>query len=125
MTTLEVFKTKLKKNDQVQVMSGREKGKTGKVLQVNFKTGRITVEKVNLVKKHAKPTQKNPQGGAIEKELPLHFSNVLLLCPKCNRGVRHGYKFVEAAAKKGSAKGVVQTKKVRVCKRCQENLDPV
>ena len=76
-----------------------------------------------------KPSQKNPQGGIAEKELPFHYSTVLLMCAKCNRGVRHGHKLVEAkaAAKKG-AKGAAKTasekaKKVRVCKRCGESLE--
>jgi large subunit ribosomal protein L24 len=112
MTTV---KYSIKKNDQVQVIAGREKGKTGKVLGINTKTGRVTVEKVNLVKRHVKPNQKQPQGGIVEKELALHYSNVQIMCPKCNRGVRHGHKLI------GSGKD--KTKKVRVCKRCHESLD--
>jgi large subunit ribosomal protein L24 len=118
----------IRKNDQVQVMSGREKGKTGKVMNVNTKTGRVTVEKINMVKKHVKPSQKTPQGGILEKELPLHYSVVLLMCAKCNRGVRHGFKVVEATAKakkgaKASATASKKTAKVRVCKRCGESLE--
>lgn len=120
MNTQEV-KISLKKNDLVQVIAGREKGKTGKVLAVNTKFGRITVEKVNLVKRHVKPTQQNPQGGIVEKEIALHVSNVQLMCPKCNRGVRFGWKVTEAAAGKKGAKA--SAKKVRVCKRCSETLD--
>lgn len=106
----------LRKNDQVQVIAGREKGKTGKILKVDSKTGRVTVEKVNLVKKHVRPTPQNA-GGIVEKELPLHYSNVLLHCPKCNKGVRHGHKLAEKSA------AVKKTKKIRVCKRCGESLD--
>ncbi len=121
----------IRKNDQVQVMTGKEKGKTGKVLKVDRKTGRVTIEKVNLVKKHVKPSQKNPQGGILEKELPLHYSNILLMCAKCNRGVRHGHKVVEAAAtatkaKKGAKASATTGKtaaKVRICKRCGESLE--
>lgn len=118
------FKFSIRKNDQVQVITGREKGKVGKVLNVDSKSGRITIEKVNMVKRHVKPSQKNPQGGILEKELPLNYSNVLLVCPKCNRGVRHGKKMVEAAAAKGkkAAAGKVQ-KKSRVCKRCDTVID--
>lgn len=115
MIATECTRFSIRKNDQVQVIAGREKGKSGKVLQVNSKTGRVTVEKVNLVKRHVRPTQQNPQGGILEKELSLHYSNVLLLCPKCNRGVRHGHKWVE--------KNANQQLKVRVCKRCGETLD--
>lgn len=128
MAEIQIHKLSLRRNDQVQVVAGREKSKIGKVLHVSTKTGRITVEKVNLVKRHVKPSQKHPQGGIIEKELPLHYSNVLLFCAKCDRGVRHGHKFVEkTAAKKGAkksaAEGAVEQVKVRVCKRCGEILD--
>ncbi len=109
----------IRKNDQVQVISGREKGKIGKVLGVDRKSGRVTVEKTNLVKRHVKPSQKNPQGGVIEKESSLHYSNVLLFCQKCNKGVRHGSKIVEKADKK---KGTSVRTKVRVCKKCGESL---
>ncbi|MEK7689977.1 MAG: 50S ribosomal protein L24 [Bdellovibrionota bacterium] len=106
----EAGKISLKKGDEVQVMAGREKGKTGKVLTVNSKSWRVTIEKVNLVKKAVKPSQKHPQGGMLEKEIPLAYSNVLLYCTKCNRGVRHGNR-------------VVGDKKVRFCRKCKEVLD--
>src|SRR5689334_7838883 len=99
MIQVENRKLSLRKNDQVEVIAGRDKGKLGKILSVNAKTGKVTVEKINMVKRHMKPTQ-NKAGGILEKELPLHYSNVLLLCPKCNRGVRHGVKW---AAKSGSS----------------------
>jgi large subunit ribosomal protein L24 len=120
METTPRIKLSLRKNDQVQVIAGREKGKVGKILRVNAKTGRVTVEKTNMVKRHVKPSQQNPQGGILEKELPLHYSNVLLMCAKCNRGVRHGIKLAEKAGKKGEAK--VQTK-IRVCKKCGGSLE--
>lgn len=129
MKTSERLRFSIRKNDRVQVIAGREKGKTGKVLNVDSKTGRVTVEKLNLVKRHVKPSQKNPGGGIIQKELALHYSNVLLFCPKCNRGVRHGVKVIEAAAPKKGKKGAdvpVETKKrlakTRVCKGCGESL---
>jgi len=123
MMQTEQKKVSLRKNDQVQVIAGRDKGKTGKVTKVDSKTGRVTVEKVNLVKRHTRPTQ-NTAGGIMEKELPMDYSNVLLFCPKCNRGVRHGHKFVEkkdSGSKSGSGKS--RQMKVRVCKRCNESLD--
>ncbi len=127
MTTLQRSDLSLKKNDQVQVIAGREKGKSGKILTVDVKSLRVTVEKVNLVKRHLKPSQKNPHGGILEKECSIHYSNVLLMCPKCNKGVRHGFKFIEKTAGKKAAKGaavVEGTKsKVRVCKKCGETLD--
>lgn len=113
-------KYSLRKNDQVQVMAGREKGKIGKILKINVKTGRVTVEKINMVKRHTRPTQTS-SGGIVEKELPLHYSNVLLHCPKCNRGVRHGQKLMEKTGKE-SGKNAKKTK-IRVCKRCNESLD--
>jgi large subunit ribosomal protein L24 len=82
----------IRKNDLVEVLSGKEKGKTGKVLRVDPKKDRVLVEKVNFVKRHTKPTGRTRQGGIIQKEAPLHVSNVLLVCPKCNQGKRMGTK---------------------------------
>lgn len=129
MITPELNKISIRKNDQVEVMTGDDAGKRGKVLSVNTKTGYLKVEKLKLVKRHVKPSQKNPQGGILEKEAPIHYSNVLLLCAKCNRGVRHGYKWVsQGGAKKGKgAKSAPESSekqvKVRVCKRCGETLE--
>ena len=100
----------VKKNDLVQVISGREKGKTAKVLKVWVEENRVVLEKLNLAKKHTKPTKKNPQGGIQEIAKPMHASNVLLVCPKCNKGVRVGMK-------------MIKDKKARVCKKCNEVLD--
>jgi large subunit ribosomal protein L24 len=120
MTTTQSTRSRftLRKDDLVQVMAGRDKGKTGKVLRVHPAEHRITVEKINLVKRHMKPTQKDPAGGIVEKETPIHYSNVLLMCAKCNRGVRHGFKLVENKTKTGS-----KITKSRVCKKCGEVLD--
>ncbi len=100
----------IKKNDMVKIIAGREKGKTGKVLSVTKEKGRILIEKVNLVKRHQKPDATG-KGGIVEKEAPLQVSNVMLVCSKCNTGVRVGHKVLEDG------------KKVRVCKKCQELLD--
>lgn len=94
----------------VTVIAGKEKGKSGKVLKVLPKTSRVLVEKLNRVKRHQKPTQTNPQGGVIEKELGIHCSNVMLLCQKCNKPVRVSHK-------------TVKDKKVRVCRKCGEAID--
>lgn len=99
----------VRKNDLVQVISGREKGKTAKVLRVLAEENKVVLEKLNLAKKHTKPTKKNPQGGILEIEKPIHASNVLLVCSKCNKGVRTGRK-------------IVKDKKVRVCKKCGKDL---
>jgi large subunit ribosomal protein L24 len=100
----------IKKKDLVQVMSGKNKKKTGKILRVDHKKGRVIVEKVNMTKRHTKATGKAP-GGIIEKEAPLYASVVLLYCEKCAKGVRTGTKVLESG------------KKTRVCKQCDSNLD--
>ncbi|KAB2841437.1 50S ribosomal protein L24 [bacterium] len=100
----------IRKNDQVMVITGRDKGKIGRVLRVLPKEGRLVVEKVNLVKKHTKPSAKNRQGGILEKELSIHVSNVMLLDPKKAEPTRVGYK-------------VVDGKKVRVSKKSKEVIE--
>lgn len=112
-------KLSLRKNDLVQVISGRDKGKSGKIVRVDHPGLRVYVEKLNLVKRHLKPTQQNPQGGIVEKEGALHAGKVLLMCPKCARGVRHGHKVEK---KTGKDKAVTEAK-VRFCKKCKTNLD--
>ncbi len=86
---------KITKNDTVFVLSGNDRGKTGKVLKVFPKKDRIVVEGVNFIKKHSRPTQQLPQGGIIEKEAPIHISNVKLVCPKCNRPTRVGIRTLD------------------------------
>jgi large subunit ribosomal protein L24 len=100
----------IKKNDNVMVMSGKDKGKTGKVLRINRKTDRIIVEKVNMIKRHVRPSQKT-KGGIMERESPVHVSNVMIYCEKCAKAVRVGTKILEDG------------KKTRYCKRCDEVLD--
>lgn len=79
---------KIKVNDDVVVVAGKDKGKTGKVQKLNFKTNTVLVEGVNLVKKAVKPTQENPQGGIFEVERPVHISNVAVVSPKTNKATR-------------------------------------
>jgi len=100
----------IKKGDMVQVVTGKERGKTGKVLSVLQDKDRVFVEKLNMVKKHQRPDARG-KGGIVEKEGSIHISNVMLLCNKCNTGVRVGYRILEDG------------KKVRVCKKCNEILD--
>ncbi len=97
---------KIKKDDTVMVISGNYRGKTGKVLKVYPKKNRIIVEGVNLRKRHTKPNQQNPQGGIIEKELPVHVSNVMILDPKTNEPTRIGKKIIidDKTGKKRSAR---------------------
>ena len=97
--------------DTVAVIAGKERGKRGKVLRVLVGAGRVLVEKVNVIKKHQRPTQKLRQGGIIEREGALHLSNVLLVCGRCDRPVRIGIK------------ELADGRKVRVCKRCGEPID--
>jgi large subunit ribosomal protein L24 len=101
---------RLKKGDTVKVISGREKGKTGKIQKTIADKQRVTIEKVNLIKRHKKADAKG-KGGIVEKEGSIHISNVMYLCNKCNKGVRIGYKLLEDG------------KKVRVCAKCHEILD--
>jgi large subunit ribosomal protein L24 len=82
------------KNDNVMVVAGNDKGKTGKVLKVFPKVSKVIIEGVNLRKRHTKPTQKNPQGGIIEKEALIHVSNVMILDPKSNEPSRIGSKII-------------------------------
>ncbi|HPH01381.1 MAG TPA: 50S ribosomal protein L24 [Spirochaetota bacterium] len=83
-------KTRLKKGDIVQVISGREKGKSGKIIHIDLDKGRVIVEKLNLVKKTKRATQENQKGGIIEIEAPIHISNVMLLDTKTNKPTRVG-----------------------------------
>ncbi len=87
------------KNDTVKILTGKYRGKTGKVLKVFPDQNRLIVEGVNIIKKHTKPSQKNPQGGIIEKESTIHVSNVMVIDPKTNEPTRVGYKFLEDGTK--------------------------
>jgi large subunit ribosomal protein L24 len=100
------MKVKIKKNDNVIVIAGNDRGKTGKVLKVFPSEGRVIVEGVNLRKRHTKPSQRNPQGGILEKEAPIHISNVMILDPKTNEPSRIGAKIIldEKTGKKKSAR---------------------
>jgi large subunit ribosomal protein L24 len=85
----------IRKNDNVVVISGNARGKSGKVLKVYPETRRIIVEGVNIMKRHTKPSQRNPQGGIVQREAPIHMSNVMLLDPKTNQPTRVGAKVVK------------------------------
>ena len=97
---------KIRKNDNVMVIAGNDTGKKGKVLKVFPKENRLIIEGINLRKRHSKPSQKNPQGGIIEKEAPIHFSNVMLLDPKTNEPTRIGAQVIldEKTGKKKRAR---------------------
>ncbi|MFA5062363.1 MAG: 50S ribosomal protein L24 [Patescibacteria group bacterium] len=101
---------KIKTNDQVKIITGKDKGKTGKVLQVFPKRERVVVEGANMIKKHMKTQRKGEKGQTIELAGPIHASNVVLICPKCSKETRVGYK-TEANVKK------------RQCKKCNEVIE--
>ena len=105
-------KTSVKRSDTVEVIAGKDKGKRGNVLRVFPAKGRVLVEKINIIKRHTRPSQENQQGGIIEKEAPIHISNVMPVCRKCDAAVRVRHRRIEE-------------KKVRVCAKCGEPLDKV
>jgi large subunit ribosomal protein L24 len=100
----------IKKGDMVIVTAGKELGKTGKVLHVLTQKKRALVEKINIVKRHQRPTGQNQEGGILELENPLHISNLMYLCGKCEKGVRVGKKVLEDG------------RKIRICKSCGEEI---
>jgi large subunit ribosomal protein L24 len=100
----------LRKNDIVFVLTGKDRGKRGKILHIDRKKTRAVVEKINFIKRHTRKTPKNPQGGIIEKEAPVHISNLMLICSKCDRPVRTRYKYLDDG------------RKVRTCFKCGEAI---
>jgi large subunit ribosomal protein L24 len=101
----------IKKNDSIVVISGKEKGKRGRVLSVSPSKESLIIEKINMIKRHMKPSRKHAQGGIIEKESSIHMSNVMMICPKCAKPTRIGNTSLQGG------------KKVRVCKKCREVMD--
>ena len=96
----------IKKDDMVVVLSGKDKGKQGKVIEVMPKSGKLVVEKINVVSRHTKPRKQGQEGGILKKEAPMYACKVMRVCPKCNQPTR--------AASKVLADG----KRVRICKKC-------
>ena len=101
----------VRRGDTVGVITGRERGKRGKVLRVLTDKGRVIVEHVNMIKRHQRPTQKLRQGGIIEREGALALSNVLPICSRCDKPSRTG------------VKALADGRKIRICKRCGEAID--
>lgn len=95
---------KIHKDDIVKVLRGRDAGMTGKVLSVNHSTNKVLVEGINKVFKHVRPSQRNPQGGRLHKEMPIDASKLMVMCPKTNRPTRVGYRFLEDGSKERFAK---------------------
>jgi large subunit ribosomal protein L24 len=104
-------KLHVKKGDIVQVISGKEKGKSGKILKAYPAKERVIIEHLNMIKKHTKRRSQGQGGGIIEREGTIHVSNVMLICPGCKKATRVGKKFLEDGTK------------VRFCKKCGEVVD--
>ena len=102
---------RLKKNDRVRVISGKDKGKEGKIMRRIPDRDLLVVEGVNVVSRHMRATQKNPQSGINKQEAPIYASKVMLVCPQCGAATRVGSSFLETG------------KKVRICKKCGEIID--
>lgn len=111
LSTIEKKKLDIRKNDKVMVIAGREKGKIGTVLKVIPRKDRAVIEKLNMVKRHTRAGGKSAQGGIIERESPIHVSNLMLVCGKCAEPARVGKKVLEDGSK------------VRFCKKCGEFMD--
>lgn len=105
-----IVNKKIKKNDIVKIITGKDSGKSGKVIEVNRDKGRIIVEGLNIVKKAMRKTKKNQLGGIKEIEASLNISNAMLVCPKCKKSTRVGFK-------------IEGDKKVRICKKCKGDID--
>ena len=99
----------VKKGDTVIVLSGKDKGKQGKVLSVDPKAGKVVVEKINMVSRHQKPRKQGETGGIVQREAAMYASKVQVVCPKCNKGTRIAHK-------------IENGKKTRVCKHCGAEL---
>lgn len=104
-------RTYLKKDDQVEVIAGKDKGRVGKILKVYPAKNQATVERVNMIKRHQKATGENQQGQIVEKEATIHVSNLQLICPECTKTGRIGRKILEDGTK------------VRFCKNCGESIE--
>lgn len=104
-------KTYLKKNDQVEVIAGKDKGRVGKILRVVLSKDKAVVERINMIKRHKKATELNKQGQILEIEAPIHVSNLQLICPGCTKTGRIGKKILEDGTK------------IRFCKSCGESID--
>lgn len=106
------LQTPIRRNDNVQVMAGKDRGKTGRVLRVIADKNRLVVEGINFVKRHTRPNPgRGVKGGILEKEAALHASNVQLVCPECSKPTRVGHKVLEDG------------RKVRICRKCEGVVD--
>lgn len=102
----------LKVNDQVEVITGKDKGRVGKIIKVYKKSDKALVERINMIKRHTKARAEGQEGQIVDKEAPIHVSNLMLVCPKCTNTVRVARKSLEDGTK------------VRICKKCSESVEP-
>ncbi|MBI4779250.1 50S ribosomal protein L24 [Candidatus Falkowbacteria bacterium] len=109
---------KIKKGDKIKMLAGKDKGKIGKVLQVFESANRASIEGLNLLIKHMRPRKQGEKGQRIEFPTPINLSNVILVCPKCDKPTRIAYKYLEVMKN-----DVKRKKKVRVCKKCKQGID--
>ena len=101
----------LKADDQVEIIAGKDKGRVGKILKVSPSDNKATVERINMIKRHTKPRDASQQGQIVEREAPIHVSNLQLICPECAQTGRVGRKVLEDGTK------------VRFCKKCGESIE--
>lgn len=106
------MKIRIKRNDIVKIISGDDKGKTGKVLRVLREDSKLLVEGVNFVWKHMRKSQQYPHGARIQKEAPVDISNVMIICQSCSKPTKITYKYLETG------------EKIRICKKCKEAIIP-
>ena len=104
-------KSMVRKGDTVVVIAGKDRGKSGKVLAVLSQDQKVTVEKINVIKRHTKPNQQNRQGGILEREAPIHISNVLVYCTTCQKPRRVGSKMMADGSR------------MRICRKCQQSIE--
>jgi large subunit ribosomal protein L24 len=105
-------KNYLKVNDQVEVITGKDKGRVGKIIKIYTKSDKALVERINMIKRHTKARAAGQEGQIVEKEAPIHVSNLKLVCPKCTNTVRVASKTLDDGTK------------VRICKKCSESVEP-
>ena len=102
----------LKVNDQVEVITGKDKGRVGKIIKVYKKSDKALVERINMIKRHTKARAEGQEGQIVDKEAPIHVSNLMLVCPKCTNTVRVARKTLDDRTKG------------RICKKCSESVEP-
>ncbi len=103
--------SKVRKGDTVVVIAGKDRGKSGKVLSVDRFDRKVTVEKINVIKRHTKPNQQNRQGGILEREAPIHISNVMIYCATCLKPSRVG------------SKTMTDGSRARICRKCKQPIE--